>query len=129
MAKATHYQLLWKLAGDESVDAGQEWVLTAMQRHGPALVTMLWRILGSEQDVCDAYQDTFIKLAHGQSGRKPEKIVDEFYQRALGRRPSRKERDYWGKHLATAKNAQRRQEILEDFLWSLIACREFATNH
>jgi DNA-directed RNA polymerase specialized sigma24 family protein len=25
---------------------------------------MLWRILGNEQDVCDAYQDTFLKLAH-----------------------------------------------------------------
>jgi DNA-directed RNA polymerase specialized sigma24 family protein len=25
---------------------------------------MLWRILGNEQDVCDAYQDTFLQLAH-----------------------------------------------------------------
>jgi RNA polymerase sigma-70 factor (ECF subfamily) len=82
MAKATHYQLLWNLAGAESVDAGQEWILTAMQRYGPKLVTMLWRILGSEQDVCDAYQDTFVKLAHGQSGQKPEKIKAYLFRTA-----------------------------------------------
>lgn len=45
-----------------------------MQKWGPELVTMLWRILGNEQDVCDAYQDTFLKLAHFEGGRKPEHI-------------------------------------------------------
>ncbi len=45
-----------------------------MQSWGPELVTMLWRILGNEQDVCDAYQNTFLKLAHFEGGRKPEHI-------------------------------------------------------
>jgi RNA polymerase sigma-70 factor (ECF subfamily) len=45
-----------------------------MQRHGPELVTMLWRILGNEQDVCDVYQDTFLRLAHYEGGGKPENV-------------------------------------------------------
>jgi RNA polymerase sigma-70 factor (ECF subfamily) len=42
-----------------------------MQQHGQSLVTMLWRILGNEQDVCDAYQDTFVRLANRLTGCKP----------------------------------------------------------
>ena len=47
----------------DAVARSQRWVLTAMQHHGAALVGMLWRILGNEQDVCDAYQETFLRLA------------------------------------------------------------------
>ena len=35
---------------------------------------MLWRILGNEQDVCDAYQNTFLQLAHYENGQKPEHL-------------------------------------------------------
>jgi len=56
------------------VDSSQQWVLTAMQKYGPELVTMLWRVLGNEQDVCDAYQTTFLHLAHIEGGRKPRWI-------------------------------------------------------
>jgi RNA polymerase sigma factor (sigma-70 family) len=52
----------------------QRWILSAMQRYGPELVTMLWRILGSEQDVCDVYQDTFLKLAHYEGGGRPANV-------------------------------------------------------
>ena len=45
-----------------------------MQTHGPELVTMLWRILGNEQDVCDAYQTTFLRLAHREGQTKPRQI-------------------------------------------------------
>ena len=72
--KAVSYGLLWDFAVSESVGESQRWVLSAMQRHGQELVTMLWRILGNEQDVCDAYQDTFLLLAHYEGGRKPEYI-------------------------------------------------------
>ena len=58
----------------QSVQRSQRWILTAMQNHGPALVSMLWRILGSEQDVCDAYQDTFLQLAHLQDHAKPNNV-------------------------------------------------------
>jgi RNA polymerase sigma factor (sigma-70 family) len=66
--------LIWDFAIPESVPASQRWILSTMQSYGPELVTMLWRILGNEQDVCDAYQDTFLKLAHYDGGKKPEHV-------------------------------------------------------
>jgi RNA polymerase sigma-70 factor (ECF subfamily) len=72
--KAVSYGLLWDFAVCEAVGESQRWILSAMQSHGPELVTMLWRILGNEQDVCDAYQDTFLQLAHYEGGRKPEYV-------------------------------------------------------
>lgn len=64
--KAVELGLCWDVAVPASVEAqaSREWILTAMQKHGSSLVTMLWRILGNEQDVCDAYQETFLNLAH-----------------------------------------------------------------
>lgn len=58
----------------ESLTQTQGWVLSAMQLYGPQLVNMLWRILGSEADVCDAYQQTFLNLAHCLQGQKPDHI-------------------------------------------------------
>ena len=72
--KAVNWGICWDAIAAESVVANQRWVLSAMQKHGPALITMLWRILANEQDVCDAYQDTFLKLAHYQDGQRPHKI-------------------------------------------------------
>lgn len=72
--KAVSYGLLWDFSVCEAVGESQRWILSAMQSHGQGLVTMLWRILGNEQDVCDAYQDTFLQLAHYEGGRKPEHI-------------------------------------------------------
>lgn len=68
------YGLIWDSVIPESLTGTQRWLLSAMERHGQELVTMLWRILGNEQDVCDAYQDTFLKLAHYQGGQKPDHI-------------------------------------------------------
>ena len=63
------------------------------------------------------------------AGRKPEKIVEQFYQLALSRNPDERERTYWTKQVAAAIDAEQRQEIMEDFIWSLLTCREFVTNH
>jgi len=80
--KALSCELVWDIALAECRDRTQRWVLSAMQRHGPELVTMLWRILGNEQDVCDAYQDTFLRLAHYQGGQKPEHVKAYIFRSA-----------------------------------------------
>ena len=72
--KAASCGSLWDFAVTETVAQSQRWILTAMNKHGQELVTMLWRILGNEQDVCDVYQDTFLQLAHHEGGRKPEYV-------------------------------------------------------
>jgi len=68
----------WVLNRDAAVTGAvvesQQWVLSAMQKHGQGLLAMLWRILGNEQDVCDAYQDTFLQLANFRGGSKPHNV-------------------------------------------------------
>lgn len=44
------------------VRSAQGWLLRLMQKDGSALVRLLWRMLGREQDVLDAYQECFCKL-------------------------------------------------------------------
>lgn len=80
--KAVSCDLFWDSAAGEAVDSSQRWVLTAMQRYGPELVTMLWRILGNEQDVCDAYQTTFLRLAHVEDGKKPRHLKAYLFRTA-----------------------------------------------
>lgn len=81
-SKAVTYDLLKDLADCKAVDERQQWVLTAMRKHGPELVTMLWRILGHEQDVCDAYQTTFLHLAHRDGGEKPRHLKAYLFRTA-----------------------------------------------
>jgi RNA polymerase sigma factor (sigma-70 family) len=80
--KAVSYDLLWDSAALEGVDESQRWILTVMRRHGHELVTMLWRILGNEQDVCDAYQTTFLRLAHHEDGLKPRWVKAYLFRTA-----------------------------------------------
>jgi RNA polymerase sigma factor (sigma-70 family) len=80
--RAIKYDLLWSSVAPEAVEESQRWILTAMHRYGHELVTMLWRILGNEQDVCDAYQTTFLHLAHHEGGRKPRWVKAYLFRTA-----------------------------------------------
>ena len=82
IGKADSCGLIWDFAIPESLTGTQRWVLSTMQSHGQELVTMLWRILGNEQDVCDAYQDTFLRLAHYEGGQKPEYVKAYIFRSA-----------------------------------------------
>ena len=76
------FGLSWDFAAVRSADQSQRWVLSAMQNHGPGLVTMLWRILGNEQDLCDAYQQTFLQLAHYEGRQKPDNVQAYLFRTA-----------------------------------------------
>lgn len=52
-----------RLTREEALCADQKPLLATMETHGPALVRMLWRILRDADDVADAYQETFCRLA------------------------------------------------------------------
>ena len=80
--KAVSSELLVNFAIPGTVDLSQRWILSAMSRHGQDLVTMLWRILGNEQDVCDVYQSTFLQLAHYQARQKPEHVKAYIFRTA-----------------------------------------------
>lgn len=82
LSKAASYGLTWGLVVPEAIDEKQRWILSAMQNYGQELVTMLWRILGNEQDVCDAYQDSFLHLAHYEGGQKPKHIKAYIFRTA-----------------------------------------------
>jgi RNA polymerase sigma factor (sigma-70 family) len=74
LSRAISYRSVWDFAAPDSVAESQRWILSTMQKYGQELLTMLWRILGNEQDVCDAYQDTFLQLAHHEGGQKPKNV-------------------------------------------------------
>jgi len=59
--KAISYGSVWDFAADESIVESQRWILSTMQSYG-------------QEDVCDAYQDTFLQLAHYEGGRKPQHL-------------------------------------------------------
>ncbi len=61
--------------------------------------------------------------------RTDGEMVEAFYLLALGRPPDDKESAFWEKNLAGARGAAERRQVLEDFLWGLLTCREFVTNH
>jgi hypothetical protein len=63
------------------------------------------------------------------AGTSDEALLEELYLRALSRHPTAKERDQWLKAFASPLEEQDRRQLWEDFVWSLLNCREFATNH
>ena len=69
MERTVQTNILDGIRGESSANDSQQWILVAMDKHGRGVLALLWRILGCQQDVCDAYQDTFIKLSRHQHNR------------------------------------------------------------
>lgn len=61
------------------------------------------------------------------AGKANEAIVEEFYRVALSRPVTDIEQQFWSRQLKEG-NGERRN-LLEDFVWSVLTCKEFVTNH
>jgi len=60
--------VLSQLASAEVAD-DQQWILALLRGQGPIVLTVLWRMLGSESEVLDAYQTAVCQLAaRGKDG-------------------------------------------------------------
>lgn len=58
-----------------------------------------------------------------------EDLFEDFYLLALNRPPRAEERAYFQKKLGEVSDPAGTKRMYEDFLWSLLTCREFVTNH
>ena len=63
------------------------------------------------------------------SSKQPMEIVNTFYLAALNRHPSEQEQEHWKGKLAILKSTDDQRAFLEDFVWGLMTCNEFVTNH
>ena len=61
------------------------------------------------------------------AGETNEAIVQSFYRAALSRSVSDDERKFWNEQINGS--GDQRRALLEDFVWSLLTCQEFVTNH
>jgi RNA polymerase sigma factor (sigma-70 family) len=61
----------------------QQWILKLLQQNGLPVITLLWRMLGSEQDVLDAYQTAVCQLASRGSGAVRANPGGYFYRIAM----------------------------------------------
>lgn len=62
-----------------------------------------------------------------REGDSTSQIIQHFYQAALTRSPTAQELAFWIDTIDSDKND--RQQPLEDFVWALLTCKEFTTNH
>ena len=56
----------------------------------------------------------------------PAEIIGTFYQVALSREPTAQEQRHWKSQFDASSQ---HKEFWEDFLWGLLSCQEFVTNH
>ncbi len=104
-------QTLLIRAGSVEVADGQKWILSLLEKHGLRVAHMLWRMLGAEADVLDAYQTAVCKLV----ARGPEGITSNasgyFYRTAMSAgiellRKRKRARELWP---AVVEAEQRRE--------------------
>lgn len=61
----------------------QRWILALMRKQGPGVVDMLWRMLGCEGDVLDAYQTAVCNLTARGRQRIASNSAGYFYRTAM----------------------------------------------
>ncbi len=63
-------------------DQRHGWIVRLLDEDGPGILRLLWRILRREQDVMDAFQDCFCKLATLAGARRPRNARAYAYRTA-----------------------------------------------
>jgi hypothetical protein len=58
-----------------------------------------------------------------------QEIVTRLYLVCFSREPTNLEEEHWKQQWEQSAMAVERQQWFEDLFWSLLACREFVTNH
>jgi hypothetical protein len=64
-----------------------------------------------------------------EAGHSDAEIIDTLYLLALGRPPSSDEQRHWYEEFSRSVDSHDRRQRIEDFVWSLLNCQDFATNH
>jgi RNA polymerase sigma factor (sigma-70 family) len=67
----------------ESGTAAHAWVARLLKTEGPGILRLLWRKLGQEADVLDAYQETFLRLANCSRRLNPKRAKSYAYRTAM----------------------------------------------
>jgi len=78
----------------------QLWIATLMRKQGPAVIALLWRMLGSEADVLDAYQTAVCKLTALGQEHISTNHAGYFYRTAMNAaiemlRARKRRREHW----------------------------------
>src|SRR5205085_8775133 len=78
----------------------QQWLLTLLRAEGHRIVTLLWRMLGAEQDVLDAYQTAVCQMTSRGPQAAQSNLGGYFYRTAMNAgigilRARRQRRDQW----------------------------------
>lgn len=63
------------------------------------------------------------------AAKDPIDIVTDFYIAALSRRPTVDESEFWNDQFSESMTATEEDKRLQDFVWAILTCDEFTTNH
>lgn len=66
-----------------TVNDDQQWLLDLMRKNGLTIISLLWRMLGSREDVLDAYQTAVCRLAARGKGKIGSNRAGYFYRTAM----------------------------------------------
>ena len=62
-------------------------------------------------------------------GKDAADVISDFYLSALARLPTPAESRHWRNEIAQLRSTEEEAAFLEDFVWGLMTCEEFVTNH
>jgi len=77
-------------------------------------------------------QGSFLRQLEQQSQNEKlsgEKLIQELYVRVYSRFPKQSELVYWKNQLTEEMSTEKQIDIIRDLLWSLLASREFGSQH